>query len=299
MGFLTGMALIAGLHVLAGISAHLTHGRAYLRAMPALITFLALPVPSFLPAYPAGLRFLAALGAAMGFLRAIDLARDRTPRSLLFRIQHLVTAFDTRRITRATPRLHTKKALLAVTFGLVTVPAWFALSAVVPTVSGVLGLLLRWGVGLVFSYAITDLAYGAVAVSLPAVGFHVYELHRAPFLSRTVKEFWGERWNRTVSAWFGEHLLRPLARRRQAKLGVLASFLASATLHGYLVFSAIGGAMTLVMFSYFAVQGALVFLEMKVKAQTWSRPVGHAWTVTVMTVTSPLFVEPALQCLNL
>lgn len=90
MGFVTGFALLAALHIAAGVAGHLLHGKKRGHFLPLALTLLGLPVPHFLPAEPVGLRFLCALGAAMGLLRAIDLARDKTPRPILFRIQHLM-----------------------------------------------------------------------------------------------------------------------------------------------------------------------------------------------------------------
>jgi hypothetical protein len=299
MGYLACVLLIAGLQVAAASVAHVLHGKKHGRYLPMLIASAALTAPFSLPPHPSWARFGLALVAAMGVLRCVDVWRDKAPRSLLFRIQHVVTALDTRRITRASPTFPARQALTVLGFAVLSMPGLYVVRVVAPAHAGMSGLLLRWAGGLLFAYAISDVTYGGLRMVLMAVGFDVYELHRMPLLSRTVKEFWGERWNRTVSAWFAEHLLRPLARRGHARLGVLCSFLASGVLHAYLVFAAIGGTMTLVMFGYFMVQGALVLLELRLRAARWSPAVGHVWTVTVMVVPSPLFVEPLVRALEL
>ncbi len=299
MGFVTAFASLAGLHIAAGIAGHLLHGKPRGQWVPLAFALFGLTLPHFLPEHPSGLRFLLGLGAAMGLLRAIDLARDKTPRPILFRIRHIMTAFDSRRIKKGTARIMLRRAVLSVFVGSLIAPGIYGVYAIAPALSGTPALLARWAFGLVFAYAASDLVYGGAFVLFRAIGLELDELHRAPILSRTVKEFWGERWNRTVSAWLSEHILRPFARRRQAKLGLVASFVVSAVLHGYLVLVTLGNVMALVMAVYFLVQGALVLVEIRLRASQWSRPVGHVWTVTVMVATSPLFVEPALRCMGI
>jgi len=299
MGYLACALTMAGLHVAAACIAHVLHGKKHGHYLPMLLAVAALGVPFYLPVHPAWVRFVFALTAAMGVLRCVDLWRDKTPRPLFFRIQHIVTPFDTRRITRGPSGPPAGQTFTVIAFAILSVPAFYLVRVVAPAHAGTSGLLLRWASGLLFAYALSDVVYGGLRTALMAAGFDVYDFHRMPVLSRTVKEFWGERWNRTVSAWFAEHLLRPLARRGHAKLGVLASFLASATLHSYLVLVAIGGPMTLVMFGYFVVQGAIVLLELRVRAARWTPTLGHAWTVTLMVVTSPMFVEPLLRSFEL
>lgn len=81
--------------------------------------------------------------------------------------------------------------------------------SIAPALGATCGIVVRWAFGLLFVYASADLLYGGAAVLFRALGFELDDLHRAPALARTVKEFWGERWNRTVSAWLAEHVLRP------------------------------------------------------------------------------------------
>ena len=78
----------------------------------------------------------------------------------------------------------------------------------------------------------------------------------------------------------------------------MAAFFASAALHAYAVLCGIGTAMALVMLAYFLVQGLLVLLERLLGVQRWSHAAAHAWLLSVMILTSPLFVEPALQTLG-
>jgi D-alanyl-lipoteichoic acid acyltransferase DltB (MBOAT superfamily) len=128
-------------------------------------------------------------------------------------------------------------------------------------------------------------------------------LHRSPAASLSVKEFWGDRWNRTVSMWFREHCLKPLARRTNAKLGMLASFLVSGILHAYLVIVALDVKWALVMLSYFLLQAIFVAIEIAIEIaidpKHWNPHLARVWTLTLMIASSPLFVEPALRILGI
>ncbi len=289
------LAAIA-LQVAAGL---LATGSKRRRLVAFVLTYIAVPLPFFLPADLPALRAVFALEVAMGCMRSTDLARDKTVRSAFFRVQHVLTPFDTRRISTAPRALRFGKLAGALLYGVVAAAAIWAVIVVSPALDPSRVPASRWLFGLIATYAFTDFAYGLVAVGLRAGGLDTYELHRAPALSRSVQEFWGERWNRTVSAWFREHLLLPLARRRSPLLGVVASFAASAVLHAYLVVAAVGVGWGLVMFGYFALQAAFVFAERGLRIATWPRPAARAWTVILMVASSPLFIEPGLRSIGL
>ena len=288
-------ALAFGVQALVGV---LARGSRWRRIGGAVVAFLALPLPLLMPDVAPFLRFVLGLGLGMACLRTLDLVRERGERSVAFRIGHVVMPLDTRRFQSAPATFERRHAVVAVAFGLLALASFGAIHELAPTSAGPGSLVLRWGAGLVFAYAITDVVYALSTVGFHAVGVQVYELHRAPALARSVQEFWGERWNRTVSAWLGEHFLRPFARRRWARLGVLAAFGASGLLHAYLVLISIGGPMTLLVLGYFLVQGALVLVELRLRVAKWQPLAGRAWTAGVMVATSPMFIEPMLRVLR-
>lgn len=257
-----------------------------------------LALPFFMPDAPPVLRFVLGLVAAMGCFRTLDLVRDRSERTLAFRLAHVLVVVDTRRLPRGPRTFDGRRAILGVAFGVIALAAFLAYRTLAPMTSGAIALAIRWSGGLVFAYALTELAYALLTVGCRAAGFDVYELHRAPALARSVQEFWGERWNRTVSAWLAEHCMRPLARVRRAHLGVFVAFVASAILHAYLTLIAIGVPMACVMLGYFLVQGLLVLVELRVGVTKWRPAAGHAWTIGVMVATSPMFIEPMLRVLR-
>jgi hypothetical protein len=261
--------------------------------------FAALAIPWRMPNDIPLLRSILALGISMTLLRSIDLARENKPRSLRFRIVHVAIPFDTRRMHRAPPDVRIPLLTKNIFYLALTIAAWRMIEDAGPlSLSNWPRLAQRWAGAAIFAYAITDAAYGFVEFGFRAVGFDVYELHRTPAASLSVKEFWGDRWNRTVSKWLAENILKPLARRTNAKVGVLGSFFVSAILHAYLVLVAATWKLALVMLAYFLLQGAFVMIELALHESRWSRPLARAWTLSMLAIASPLFTEPLLRILG-
>lgn len=270
------------------------------RLFAVLVAALALGIPRIVPPVPWA-RAAIALGLVMTFLRTIDLARERKTRSLAFRILHVAIPFDTRRVhpsPTARASLHEVPKILL--YFALTVLAVALVKAAGPFDPGATrALALRWSAGLVLAYAVTEVAYRGIEEVIRALGFDVYAFHRTPAAALSVKEFWGERWNRTVMAVLREHCLRPLAKRGYVRLGLLAAFVASAVLHAYLAIVSVGIVMALVTFAYFVVQGVAVLFEIAIRVDKRTRFVRRVWTLAFMIATSPLFVEPALRVIGL
>jgi hypothetical protein len=291
------IALLPSTQLIAGV---LAAGAATRRTLAVGVASIALLVPLLLPPEPRWLRAGVALLFAMTLFRTIDLVKDRGQRSIAFRVTHVAVPFDTRRIHRcgsAAPLRELVKTALYCVLTLITFATLHVLGR--PTLGQPGALLARWVLGTLLAYAATDFAYGTVSAALRAAGLEVYEFHRTPAAALSVKEFWGERWNRTVMAWLREHCVRPLARRGRTGAGLVASFVASALLHAYLVLVSVSAAMALVMLTYFLVQAALVRLETAIGIRDRGRVVRRVWTVSVMLLSSPLFVEPGLRALEL
>jgi D-alanyl-lipoteichoic acid acyltransferase DltB (MBOAT superfamily) len=146
-------------------------------------------------------------------------------------------------------------------------------------------------------------AMDALAVAnralLRAVGIESLAVQDAPWRSRTVAELWNRRWNRAVGAWLRRFCYAPLARRGHVGLGMLAAFAASAWIHFWPVLVAVGLVPALAMAGFFFAQALLIVIETKLAVARWPAWAGHAWTVTAMLATSPLFCVPMLLVLGL
>jgi hypothetical protein len=78
-----------------------------------------------------------------------------------------------------------------------------------------------------------------------------------------------------------------------------AVFVASAAMHAYIVLPALDVTMAGAALAYFLVQGALALAERPLGVTRWPQAAGRAWTIGVMTATSPMFTEPFLRCLGI
>ena len=225
--------------------------------------------------------------------RAIDLVRSREPWSAWRRIAHALDFVDTRLLRRERPRIDFGALALALAWGGLAAIGLYAVQRLAPH-SPVDPHWLRWGGGLVFTYATIEAGYTLVRAGHRALGFVTPPLH-VSLASLTVTEFWGMRWARPVSHWLRAACFLPLARRGHPALGMLLAFVISAFGHAYPVLVALGPAMTAMMFAYFVVQGVAVFAEARLGIAKWPRALQRSWTIVIMVATSPLFVEPCLR----
>jgi hypothetical protein len=279
-------------------AALLAGGGRLLRALALALAVASLAVGLLAPADSALLRGLLALSGPLCLGRIIDLCRDARPWSAAHRVWLVLAFFDTRRVARAAPALDAR--LLGAALGYATLAAagfWLSL-AQADRLDGAARLALRWGGGALASYAAVDAAVALLRATYRALGVVVPPFHRAPILSRSVQEFWGERWNLAVGEWLGRTCFLPLARRRRPLLGVAAAFLGSATLHFWFVFVPLGAALAGVMAAFFLVQGALVVLERALRVRRWRPALAHAWAVLAVLLPSPMFVEPVLRMIE-
>jgi len=258
---------------------------------------LTLP-PWLTPPEHSTVRGLWAVIAAMGVVRSIDLLRGEW--TLRDRLVHVVSVVDTRKLSPSTASPGTIAWLL------LRCVAWEALAlgcylvwCRVPAGSGVGWWLTRWSFALFFAYTLTEGAYFVLSAGYHLAGFATPPLHIVPAASRSVQEFWGARWNRTVSSWLGETCFRPLARRRKPLLGAVAAFSASGVLHAYIAWVAVGGAMAVLSFFYFFAQSVLMLVEVPLRVRKWQPVAGHVWAVFWMVLLSPGFTEPMARTLGL
>jgi len=283
--FLLGALLV----VLAG---WLTTGSRARRAMGIAVGIAAMTPAWLVPAEHSIVRAAWVIVAFVGAARVIDLGRGEW--ATADRIVHVLSVVDTRRLTRARPAFDHVALGQAILWELVAWPTFQGIR-LAPHFTGAAYWLVRWGFALVFIYTLTEGAYRVLFFAYRAVGFVTPPLHVAPAASRSVQEFWGMRWNRTVGTWLFETFFRPLARRRHPVLGALAAFVVSAVLHAYIEWVAVSWPMALVVLAFFLAQAVIIGLERVLRVRTWSPLAGHAWAIAWMVGLSPLFSEPALR----
>ena len=218
------------------------------------------------------------------FMRAIDLARDPTPRSLPWRWLFLMSIADLRKVDPMRPTLDVAAIRAAV--------GYFVL--------GGFGVVLvkhgwRWVGGVLLIYAMADCAQASLRALAAALGKRVPLMHRVPVAATSVRAFWSRHWNLTVSWWLREHVAEPLRRAGRPSLGLVAAFVVSAAVHLWLVFVPIGLGPAITMAAFFVVQGILAALEAPLHVRRWPKWSRHVWTLAALLVPSPLFIEPFIQ----
>lgn len=282
--------------VALGLASGAVSGRGALRTAAALLLAAAAwSVPFLVPASLPVYRFLLALTAMLAVFRAIDRAREARPLPLLQRLWAVTSPFETRAVVKTQRRLDGGLLATAIGYGLLAAAGFELALTYANHLEGPTHYAVRWLGGAVFAYASIDAVATLLRFAYRAIGLELPPLHRAPILSKSLQEFWGERWNLVVRDWFHRHCFMPLARRRLSLLGIAAAFAASTLLHMTLAAVVVGPEAVAMAGGFFVAQGALTLIERRIGLERMPTALQHAWTVACVLGTSPLFVEPVLR----
>lgn len=253
-----------------------------------IVALMALPLPWFLPAEWILPRALAALAATLYFIRSIELSRRRGPVTFTKRLWCLTSTFDALSSEAAAPTIAPREILAATPWALLAVASWWTFGQTTQTA-------FIWALGLVGFYSavetltrVTEIFYRASGIEIPPVQVH-------PMMARSVSEFWGRRWNRPISNWLRTFCYQPWARRGRPGTGMAAAFLASTAIHFYFIWTALGLHAGLIMASFFLLQIPLVLMEQRLSVRKWPRVYARTWTICVLVLASPLFIDPMLR----
>lgn len=270
------------------LAALVTAGPPWRRALGLALACLLLVGSLWLPGSPL-FRGVIALLAFWGAARVLDLARDPRPYTAGERLAFVLAVIDTRTLVWRAPRVDVAalaKAAVWIPIGLLAITTAAQLHDSGP---------LRWVLGVLTIYALGEALEGLLRGILGLLGATSPPLHRTPIAARSLREFWGERWNLVVNRWLRVHCYLPLARRHQPALGLALAFLASAAIHAWFIGVALGPTMAARMGLYFVIQGVLLALEGPLGVTRWPAPAGRAWMLACTLLPSPLFVEPILR----
>lgn len=271
--------------------------RSWRRNGAVFLLLAALLFPLYVPLGPLPRAVLASLGL-LAVVKVLQLASRPEGWSWRRRLWHSLVPFDLHRTTPG-PRqldralllsvvLHAALALLAL-LGLWLLPRALPFHLV----------LARLVMGAVLVYSTMESITEAVRLVHGLVGVNVPQIQTMPILARSLREFWSERWNQPVSDWLNEFIFLPVSRRSNAGIGVLAAFAVSGAVHAWVFFTAVGWVPAAMAFAFFVFQGLFVMVESAVRLRrkpvSWRR----AWTLVMLAISSPLFVEPVLLVLGL
>jgi len=282
----------------AAVAALITAGPRWRRRLGLLLGCACVALPFLARPRAPLLCFVIGLVAVVAVMRSIDLARDDSGLPWPRRLWLMFAVFDVRRVERRPPGLDLG-AMAAVALAAAIAAGGFGLGVYVANQQvGAAHWALRWGGGVVFAVAAFEAATRALPIAYGLLGLRPPLLHDAPYLSRSMSEFWGVRWNKVVGSWLRANCFAPLARRGRASLGIVASFAASALLHWYLVVVALGLKWSLVMAAFFLVQLVFLAAERLLDVKRWPAAAARTWTLGIMLAASPLFIEPMIRLVD-
>ena len=113
----------------------------------------------------------------------------------------------------------------------------------------------------VVMYCILDSLLPCLAVAGRALGMEMEPQFDRPYLSASLGDFWGRRWNLVASAALRAAVYDPVRARLGAAAGVLATFLVSGLMHEVVVYYLTFRAPTGRVMAFFALHGASVCAE--------------------------------------
>jgi len=125
-------------------------------------------------------------------------------------------------------------------------------------------------------------------------GVDAQPIMNAPWVAKSLADFWGRRWNEAFHSAVNTHLFRPLARHTNAKIAMLVVFLVSGLIHDFVISVPAQGGYGLPTL-YFLLQAAGLFLQRRlgVPSRAWHQRVS-TWFV-VVTPLPLLFHGPFLR----
>ncbi len=212
------------------------------------------------------------------------------------RAWHAIAPFDVDRAQPVQPFLDGRLSARVLTYAAVASTALLLLPG---AQEGRLVLVfLRQTLAVVIAYCGMEAITGTVLFVHLLAGVRVPPLQVAPIAARSVSEFRSRRWNRPVSSWLNHFIFLPVSRRSGPVLALVATFLVSALLHAWMFLTAAGLGAAWLAGAFFLVQARLVLLEFPLSVSRWPSLARHAWTLSALLISAPLFTVPMLRVLG-
>lgn len=288
-------AVLAAVEIALISSSGALFGRSAARKAASLVVACSVPViPWLLPADALFMRGLFAVFSLLPLFKWIQSTADGDVGSVAYRVWQWSAIFDVRKTTRVRAHFDAKLLLHLIVYAATAAGGAAIVAAAGPPTPSSWPLHLVGGVAAVIGLvqAVIDL----VRLVHAALGVHVPPIQREPLLAASVRDFWGRRWNRTVSDWLRRYTFAPLARRGHGVAGVIAAFAASAAFHFYIVLVPLGVVEGLVMAAFFLAQIPLIFIERRALAEAGPLE-RRLFAIFGLAATSPLFTMPFVEIL--
>ncbi|RAV97713.1 wax synthase family protein [Pseudochryseolinea flava] len=154
-------------------------------------------------------------------------------------------------------------------------------------------LLLLVGVSFMLHFGVLNIS----TAGWRNLGVDVSELFRSPYKPRSLKEFWGRRWNLAFSEMTALIAYKPLKDKVGVTYAVTISFLFSGLLHEIAISLPVNAGYGLPMI-YFIIHAVAMQLESKsaiVQKIVNHRIFAHAWVMTILIIPMPLLFHTAFM----
>ena len=271
------------------------------RVSAALFLACAFILEWFAPVDTASRAILAAVGM-FALMATITVATSATPQwSVGYRLLHLLSLGYPLRARRIRPVLSRRIIGRFIVEGLVGGPAFLFLrhiAAAQQPPDGVIALG-RLVAGIILLYACAAFLTDLIHLCFLASGEAMRPIHVTPIAARSLRDFWGKRWNRPVSAWLHRCVFLPLARQHRPDLGLFCAFFVSGAMHAWIAWVALGAFAAFGMAVFFGLQAVFILAEDRLHVHAWPVPLARAWTLTILLATSPLIICPSLCIFHL
>ena len=169
-------------------------------------------------------------------------------------------------LSHAEPRVSWKRLLYCVIVGFLVDLSTFLIKEFIPvSIQPLNQYFFTSLIGGLWVLLAMDLTYCIANISCDLMGKpipHIYR-HRHPFLSASISEFWGIRWNPIVGKLLQDSFYKPARRRGLSRpLCMIICFAGSAALHAYPQYlSTYSVTDALMMGSFFVFQGFFILIE--------------------------------------
>ena len=270
---------------------------AWRRHASVVLVIAALLLPLYVPGGPLPRALLSCL-ALLSLVKVLQIAQDPDRWPVGERSWHAFAPFDiddTQPRERVLDRALLKLLLLHSALALAALLCLWLLPRALP-----LGMMLvRMGLGALLVYSGMDAITEALRLAHGLFGVSVPPIQETPIASQSVREFWSRRWNKPVSEWLEKYVFIPVSRRSNAGWGLMATFATSGLLHAWMFYTAVGMVPAMMAFAFFIFQAMFVMVESFIRMRDLSPRLRRAWTLGMLGISSPLFVEPVLRVLGL
>ena len=249
-------------------------------------------LPLLAGAESASFRYILFMMGVGPLLTGIITYGSRTHRSFLARLlisSTLLASHDQKRYTGPFPL---RIGLMGITQALVSGLIIFWINDLnLLAQTGWTGLAQRTVAGVALLLVLPNAVVHIISFVVMIAGWQVRAWHRAPYLSRSLGEFWSERWNLMVPRALGRCVLRPLVKRGWAKWSIVGVFTASAVLHLWLGLTTSSVHTTVPFTLYFVFQVPFALAERPLAVRSWPKWAGRAWTYILVLGPSPMLTE--------